>query len=91
MKHTGNTAKPEKKERKLSLWKGILGAIVGGIVGLALWMLIAYYFVDRLHLCGAFLATIFIYYGYRLFGGKRGTAAVVTVSVTSLIVAVLGF
>lgn len=63
-----------KKEKltRTSYLRGLLGALLGGLICFIMWALAAYFVGGNLHLSFGFVLALFIYYGYFALGGKNG-------------------
>ncbi len=64
----------KKGENKVSApgyFKGLGGAVLGGILAFLMWVMTAYFVGGNLHLSFGFVLALFVYYGYFSFGGKK--------------------
>lgn len=79
----------QKQEKQGSILRGLIGAVLGAIIGGALWCAIAIG-TEKMYSVIGFLVGMVVGFGYDLFKGRKGTARMVIVLVCVLIAAIGG-
>ncbi len=89
-KQATNTGKIKKRQPTTYL-NGLLGAVGGAIVGLILWVAVAYFVGGNLHIAFGFVLVLCVFYGYFLAGGKNGRGFYPMFLTVSLLFALVAF
>ncbi len=85
-----NLLEQPKRRESTSLLKGIVGAVVGGIAGVVLWVVIAILIEGTFGLVGGFIVCSLVYFGYKLFGGKREKPLIITLCIATAVFTFIG-
>ncbi len=90
IKEAESVSQQPESDKKTSLLIGVIGATVGGIVAVILWITLAILIQGTFGIIGGFIVGSFVYLGYLTFGGKRGKCLLVTLSIATVIFTFIG-